>query len=935
VIVYREKELQRQRKRRDMERARREAEGLGDSDPDEPSGAVIRPGQSKTLRFPHERSAWNVGNEESDEVIDLTSDRESLDNDDVVVAENRPDELSSDDEIGWVGRHDSADPMDFEAMEDNTFIDGSRSRSSNPSGRLVPRRRGPINRRDPYRNLRQSRIDRMLNSTSGTRRKSKHSKGSKTHHGSSSRGGEKASFRVVKNRPLNAYIIPAHPHVHIQSRLPFEPIQQTHVISHQSRGKSDKRSSDKNSSSKGKSATSALNGFAELFDVLASRNPPSKTKLSTVSRPAALNPPSSKDASFKAKSRPTESTASGGSTAYSNVLPYGDSADPDAKIEISLNSALAFGMRRHRQGFSFGPSSWLVQGKLLDLVRVLCGTSEPARPLPCNVSTLRFDATTSIVDLQLQFPTVCDLIFASVEKPSSDEDNTNVQQLMRFMCLFVSWSVIENEEDAKGMLEYVATQIRALMDRVEEYLLINGRSGKDFDYDLLSIHWFAVEISNRITKATASIKQTMNGDVIILNDAATDRYTIALMARLLEFGIRRAMVAFQKATDESRQVERPALELWIALVHVTVLQPTTLEESRAASSTFWRLVESSLDKCGRQFASAVHETEFMFATIFSLCSLSSVDALGTGQESRILHGYWPIVCRALSNIELSPDPDKSKRLSQSTLAAKDTYIGMLFARCNVLAFRWDWSLQDPQEVRPLFELLRAALKDRKFMNLLHEQSDFPYFITRRNLRQLHEFDAKDSIQTIVIKLMLKKVEDAKEDMKSAKKWISLLASTSALEFTREKPPTQKELSTLFNQFTIKFVLLYVNPDVNNARAVVSSSKKIVNFQNADHRSRMVCIRSAMIFGRFCRHFRLPLDEVVHWMSEMGVLLLDEHRLLGVKATTHQKRETSTLCALLLGSLRDVLQTDLLDDVDNHQELATPLYLENSISMLGE
>jgi Mus7/MMS22 family len=915
-----------------MERARREAEGLGDSDPDEPSGAVIRPGQSKTLRVLHERSTWNVSNEESDEVIDLTSDRESLDNDDVAVAENRPDELSSDDDIGCIGRHDSADPMDFEAMEDNTFIDGFRSRNSNPNGRLVPRRRGPINRRNPYNNLRQSRIDRMLNSTSGTRRKSQHSKGSKTHHGSSSRGqgGQKASSRVMKNRPPNTYIIPAHPHVHIQTRLPFEPIQQAHVVSHQSRGKSDQRSSDKNSSSRGKGDTSALNNFAELFDVLASRNPPPKTKVSTASRPTAFNPPSS-----KAKSRPTESTISRDSAVYSDVLPYGDLADPDAKIEISLNSALAFGMRRHRQGFSFGPSSWLVQGKLLDLVRVLCGNSEPARPLPCHISTIRFDATTSIVDLQLQFPTVCDLIFATIEKPSSDEDNTNVQQLMRFMCLFVSWSIIENEEDAKGMLEYVATQIRALMDRVDEYLLINGRSGKDFDYTLLSIHWFAVEISNRIAKTTASIKQTKDGDVIILNDRATDGYTITLMGRLLEFGIRRAMTAFQKSTDESHLVERSALELWIALVHVTVLQPTTFEESKAASSTFWRLVESSLNQCGRRFASAVHETEFMFATIFSLCSLSSVDALGTGQENRILHGYWPIVCRALSNIELSPDTDKSKRLSQSTLAAKDTYIGMLFARCNVLAFRWDWSLQDPQEVRPLFELLRAALKDRKFMNLLHEQSDFPYFITRRSLRQLHEFDAKDSIQTIVIKLMLKKVEDAKEDMRSAKKWISLLASTSALEFTREKPPTQKELSTLFNQFTIKFVLLYVNPDVKNARAVINSSKKIVNFQNADHRSRLVCIRSAMIFGRFCRHFRLPLDEVVHWMSDMGVLLLDEHRLLGVKATTYQKRETSTLCALLLGSLRDVLQTDLLDDVDNHQELATPLYLENSIGMIGE
>jgi len=503
------------------------------------------------------------------------------------------------------------------------------------------------------------------------------------------------------------------------------------------------------------------------------------------------------------------------------------------------------------------------------------------------------------------------------------------------MCLFISWSVIENEEDTKGMLDYVAAQIRALMDRIEEYLALRGLSGKEFDFTLFSVHWFVVEISNRIAKANVSIKHVEDSEMIILSDAATDQYTIVLMARLLEFGIRRTMAAFQGPTDKSLEVERYALGLWVALLHVTVLQPTDSEASKAASNTFWRQVLQALDQCNRQFASVVHETEFIFATIFSLCSLSSIDALGCGQEKRFLESYWPIVCRALSNIELSPETDRSKRLSQSTLAAKDTYIGMLFARCNVLAFRWEWSLRDSQEVKQLFEILRGALKDRKFMDLLHEQSDFPYFITRRDLRQLHEFDAKDSIQTIVIKLMLRKVEDAKEDIKSAKKWISLLAFTSTLEFTREKPPTQKELSTLFNQFTIKFILLYVHPDINNARAVIHSSKKIINFQNADHRSRLVCIRSAMIFGRFCRHFRLPLEDVVQWMSEMGLALLDEYKSMGIKATTHQKTEISTLCALLLGSLRDVLQTDQLGELDSRQGLSISLYLDNLIGMIGE
>ncbi|KIM26558.1 hypothetical protein M408DRAFT_181447 [Serendipita vermifera MAFF 305830] len=933
----REKELERQRRHRAAQRARREALGLGDSDPDdEQDGAIVLPGQSKTKRVPSAHTnLWNSGIVDEG-VIDLTSDRESLDNDDPMVAEEASAVFSSDEDISMARVDSDSDIMELEAMEDNTFHTGARHRHTSTKTSLTRIRRGPINKRNP--NLRQSRIDRMLNSTTDIRRRSKHGGGSKAPRNSTSRnGGFKQStshkrLHSSKNRASNTYMVTnsAHPYEGVQTKLPFEPIGQDPTLSGNHRDKPEKGYKKSLASSKARGNGLVQSSFAELFDVLAPRNRDPKTGAGIRKNSNITH--ASKTKRSDSATIPKTNAHGAGLLPYLTSLQQGDLEDPDAKIEISLNSALAFGMRRSRQGLSLGQASWLSQGKILDLVRVLSGSSEPAQPLPCHVSTLRLDSTTPIIDLQLQFPTVCDLIFAFIEKPSRDEDRANVQQLMRFMCLFISWSANQAHDDIRDMLNYVTDQVRALMDRVEEYLVIHGRTGKDFNLDLFSIHWFAVEISNRIAKTIACLKRPTADDVIVLNDPASDQYTIKLMTRLLEFGVRRAMAALQGSGESSP--ERHAAELWIALIHITMLQPRTSEDSKIGSDSFWRLVLRSLDNCDRQFASVAHETEFIFATIFSLSSLSSFDSLGVGQEHRVLQGYWPIVCRALSNIELAPDKDRTKRLSQSTLAAKDTYIGMLFARCNVLAFRWQWSLQDAQETKQLFDLLRGALKDRGFMNLLHEQSDFPYFITRRNLRLLHEFEPKDSIQTIVIKLMLRKVQDAREDMKSAKKWISLLAFTSALEFTKEKPPTQKELSTLFNQFTIKFVLLYVNPDANNAHAIINSSKKIVNFKSADHRSRLVCIRSTMILGRFCRHFRLPLDGIVQWMIEMGLALLDEHRLMGVKATTHQKKETGTLCALLLGALRDVLQTDVLDDRELDYSSSTPFYLENLTTMLG-
>lgn len=917
---HREKELERQRKRRDIERARREGLGLGDSDPDEDEEDTnILPGQSKTRRILDlDSSMWNsqIGD---GEVIDLTSDRESLDHDDPIVLEAPFVEIDSDDD-------DDSDLMELEAMEDNAFPGGTRNRGHHGAS-LAPRRKGPINRRNP--NLRQSRIDRMLNSTTGTRPRSKQSNNHKVPRGLTTNRRPSSS----KQHPLNTYIFPRMSSGEVQTRLPFEPIYQGQVPPQGSRKKGDQRSKKRIGLPRSNTATSVLSGFTDLFDVLAPLNPAPRTKAVKPRTAVLTHTHNTQGGRSLPRSRINHRIVDDPALSLSSLPSHDDNGDPDAKIEISLNSALAFGIRRNRLGFSLSPSSWLAQGKLLDLVRVLCGTSEPARPLPCSVSTIRFDSTTSILDLQLQFPTVCDLIFASVETPSTEEYRVATQHLMRFICLYVSWSSQEPQEGTMQMLNYVADQVRALMDRVKEFTIINRKTGRDFDMNLLSIHWFTVEISNRIAKTTTCIKRMDENDMIILSDPATDRYTISLMTRLLELGVRRSLAALQSPDDES--VEKYAAELWIALIHVTVLQPITSEDSKAGSNVFWRLISQSFDQCSRQFASVAHETEFLFATMFSLSSLSSFDALGVGQETRVLHGYWPLVCRALNNIEMSPVTDRTKRISQSTLAAKDTYIGMLFARCNVLAFKWGWSLQDPQESKQLFEVLRGALKDRRFVNLLHEQSDFPYFITRRNLLLLHQFEPKDSIQTIVIKLMLRKVRESGEEIKSAKKWISLLAFTSALEFTKDRPPTQKELSALFNQFTIKFVLLYVNPDPGNARAIIQSSKKIVNFQNADHRSRLVCIRSAMVFGRFYRHFRLPLDEVVQWMADMGLSLLEEHKTLGMKVTPHLKKETGTLCALLLGSLRDVLRTDLLEDIENDRTLATPFHPGNSIEMLGE
>lgn len=936
----------------------------------------IRPGQSRTRKAPdgiasrdlrlsfsdNASEAEVVGNNMPGEVIDLTSDRESLDNDEPENLE-APDHLTPsarndryDDTEDW-GQYDQDDyPMEVEAIEDNRLFDGGRHRGG--SSATVPNkwkstRRGlsTYNSRNRQR-LWQSRLDGMLNSTNGGPRSKKGSR----HTNRSTRTGSRRpdlGGRSHHDQPKTTVRFTSDSHKvtnrmgafePVQTKLPFELVQdgtqnslRAHAKFNSSKGghhaksfglpsSSGKRG---HASSTSKEKRTSKDGLVDLFDILTPTEKVSRPK--TSDGPVARKTAPSKASFFK----PSKSHPQGRISGSSQHLPTSavDPYDPDAKIEISLNSALAFGMRRNRDGYAVPETSWLAQGRLLDLVNVLCEITEPTDPLPCYVSTLQLNSSTSPIDLQLQFPTVCDLLseFATKLRPQEDE-YTRAQELMRFVCLYVSSSIRSDVDEARTTLQYIRGQIITMMIRVEDRLTTDGITGSRFNLALLSLYWFVVEVTSRITRALATIDRTADSGETILSDTTNDRFTISLMSRLLEFGVRRAASAFTSALDRSTSVEQYALELWIALIHSTVLLPSTTKEATENSTTFWRLVVQALDQSCRHFPSAVHETEFIFSIIFFLCSTSSIDALGRGQETRRLHAYWPIVCKGLRNVDLSTGSTGARKLSQATLAAKDTYVGMLFARCNVLACRWDWALED--DSKELFDVLRGVLRDRRFMNLLHEQSDFPYFITKKNLRLLHVFEPKDSIQTIVIKLMLKKVLAAGERVQAAKKWISLLASTSALEFTREKPPTQKELSALFNQFTIKLVFLYINSDVSNAKAQISSSKKIVNFQDADQRSRQVCIRTAMIFGRFCRHFKLSLEEVVRWVTEMGNILLIERSSLGQNATPHQMKECDLLCALLVASLRDILSFESFNDGEE-DEMVEAIYPESSFCMIGE
>jgi len=600
--------------------------------------------------------------------------------------------------------------------------------------------------------------------------------------------------------------------------------------------------------------------------------------------------------------------------------------DLDSSIYIARDSAKTFGMPRHLKHFSLPRDSFVFQGRLLDLVKVLSGVRDPPRPNDCFISGLHLRAEMSLDDLQLSLPTCFDLLYehalVGLEVRLENPGNPPEVSLMDFLCGYTSWGASQGVvTEVKTFFKYLGQQLRHTMDRLEDTLDLQSVYGSDFSEELWKVHWFAVELTARMVYGGVTAQRTTGGQLVV-KAKELDEEMERLMARLHEFGTRRAARAFKHDREKPTSKATRALELWVALIHTTLLLPSDPNTEKEACATFWCCVERSLESTARVFPSPVHESEYGWSTIFGLSAISQIDVCGQANGNSIrLQAHWPLVCKCMSRIQLAPNPEADKRLSRHILHDRDIYVGILFTRCHVLVAKWGWSLADSDI---LLAVLREALRHRNFENLGHESNDFPQFIIAKDLALLDSYNSFDSIQTVAIKLIVGRAKASPQGIKSAVKGLSSFASTNANAtiFTKEKPPIRKELSRVFNRFSINLMMLHVDHNVQRARSIINNAKRFVDFRNADLDSRKASIRAAMAFGLLLRYHDLPMDEVVRWMDEMGGAIMDDFRALG-RNVTKELGQITVLCGMLLGCSRSIAVGRGFAGDDDPQEVTYP------------
>jgi hypothetical protein len=187
--------------------------------------------------------------------------------------------------------------------------------------------------------------------------------------------------------------------------------------------------------------------------------------------------------------------------------------DPDSSIHIARDSAKTFGMPRHLKDFSLPRDSFVSQGGLLDLVKVLSGVRDPPRPDDCFISGLHLRAEISLDDLQLSIPACFDLLYeyalAGLEVRLEVLGDPPEVSLMEFLCGYTSWVARQGVVvEVKAFFEHLSQQLRHTMERLEDKLDLQAVYGSDFSEELWKVHWFAVELTSRMMYGDATARQT-------------------------------------------------------------------------------------------------------------------------------------------------------------------------------------------------------------------------------------------------------------------------------------------------------------------------------------------------------------------------------------------------------------------------------------------
>lgn len=438
-------------------------------------------------------------------------------------------------------------------------------------------------------------------------------------------------------------------------------------------------------------------------------------------------------------------------------------------------------------------------------------------------------------------------------------EDAEALELIHTLGVLVGWHC----RDFNARVDFAHSVQRMLVGaakRAADWLNVKRDESKRSGHKILWITWASVELSFRILRASGHA----DIDVIGALDDLLDQTLIQLFQ--VDFSV---VIKALRHADASSPIQNHSVDVWVCLIHIHAFL-----HDNYSLSTFWeRILSRFADQSW--LPPPQFQGELIWTTAFVATTLSHFSLDGTVRGSPVLPSCWPLVSLAISHIRLSEDP--SLTISPRILEQRDLYIRGLLARCLMLRTRLGWSLTGSAD---LLNDLVAIFRSRKFNGLHGEPAGFPSFVSNPETQGLFDdFDPHDAAFDLFLKLIMGAIRDARRDLptdgaaKITKRVLSLALPVGSAQFSRTNPPTERELSGLYNRYSAMLVAADVDAPSFSVR--LQQAQRYSNFGEADWMSRQATIRAMMYFGIFATKERLGSEKVLAWITLIEDCLLTE------------------------------------------------------------
>lgn len=614
----------------------------------------------------------------------------------------------------------------------------------------------------------------------------------------------------------------------------------------------------------------------------------------------------------------------------------------DRELEHARRFTIELDVHPLPAGVAFPGASYLGRGWLHEIVGLLPAITDTPKPLPCSMFDCYLHPEMSVADLLACFESVSDQMrnhILGASPPADYEDCQKWQTFFHSLSQYISALLHGIPEDEHAALAFeVGSFLQRLGGLAETPTEILPE--QEIPNPLvLQVLWFIVEASCR---AMCDRRRRSEG----LDTLAVATAVKALINKLWDFSFAPTAVdALDLSPDGiiAPSPRRLVVELWICVFNLAN-DGEFLRSYVPPGYTFWDMYLQVLLMKGFVAPNAPTTgvsnkiQEAVWKSVFSICVFSQFSNHGITSMVSRAPPSWQVIDAVLEHAPLSEDAAALEGMSGKVLRIRHNYVRLLISRCLWLNLQWHWSLCAPDAPK-IFNRLVEIFKGRKYENLVDEPSEFPSFLRCNDLALLQEKRNSDTAFTLFLKLVVRAADDMRKgDHETGRratlppmlrKILSLIQPIGLVPFTKAQPPTQDQLSMLYNRFSVVAVAVFLDPASIQYR--LSTTRRYVDFRGADEETRRACIRGAMHLAILFRHMDLPLTDILEWLDDMTNVFIDEY------ITENATRASSNLAPaqsglmlgiqLILGCVRNIFLNPSMGPENARKKYPDPALLQ--------